>query len=178
MSYVNFNCPHCSSPSQIRRSSCDLGAETTCSCCGQNFLLLAKYIDPADSHLISGLRQNLYKPSSLFSIEGRVSRTQYLIGSIICSISTVVGLLLAGLLTLAIPPESLLILLPISILSTTLIVCTCSSIVLTVRRMHDFNRSGWWVIGILVPVIGVFFLWKLVLAPGTQKPNQYGQPPT
>jgi uncharacterized membrane protein YhaH (DUF805 family) len=51
------------------------------------------------------------------------------------------------------------------------------SIAVGVRRMHDTNRSGWWVLINLVPCIG--WIWFIVLAAqeGTAGDNQYGQDP-
>jgi uncharacterized membrane protein YhaH (DUF805 family) len=51
------------------------------------------------------------------------------------------------------------------------------SIAVAVRRMHDTNRSGWWVLISLVPLVGVLILiYFLVLdsQPGT---NEYGPNP-
>jgi len=47
-----------------------------------------------------------------------------------------------------------------------------------VKRYHDRNKSGWWVLIALVPVIGG--LWYLIEAGflrGTGGPNQYGPDP-
>jgi uncharacterized membrane protein YhaH (DUF805 family) len=51
------------------------------------------------------------------------------------------------------------------------------SIAVGVRRMHDTNRSGWWVLINLVPCIG--WIWFIVLAAqeGTAGDNQYGPDP-
>jgi len=45
-----------------------------------------------------------------------------------------------------------------------------------VRRMHDTNRSGWNILWILIPVIGIF----IIPSPGTSGtvgPNNYGPDP-
>ena len=47
-----------------------------------------------------------------------------------------------------------------------------------VKRYHDRNKSGWWVLIAFVPVIGG--LWYLIEAgflSGTSGPNQYGPDP-
>jgi uncharacterized membrane protein YhaH (DUF805 family) len=52
------------------------------------------------------------------------------------------------------------------------------SAVVSAKRWHDRDRSAWWVLLLLVPVIGV--LWTLLdngLVRGTQGPNRYGPPP-
>jgi len=51
------------------------------------------------------------------------------------------------------------------------------SIGVAIRRMHDTNRSGWWVLINLIPCVG--FIWFIVLAAqeGTIGDNQYGPDP-
>ncbi len=51
------------------------------------------------------------------------------------------------------------------------------SLAVTVRRLHDVDRSGWWYFIGFVPIIGG--IWFLVLActDGTSGPNQYGPDP-
>ncbi len=44
----------------------------------------------------------------------------------------------------------------------------------TVRRLHDLDKSGWWYCIQLVPVIGgLWFLYLMVIG-GTLGPNRYG----
>ncbi|MBR2775212.1 MAG: DUF805 domain-containing protein [Selenomonadaceae bacterium] len=50
------------------------------------------------------------------------------------------------------------------------------SMILT-RRLHDIDRSGWFALIALVPVIGFFFSIYLFFAQGTVGSNQYGQEP-
>ncbi len=51
------------------------------------------------------------------------------------------------------------------------------SIGVAIRRMHDTNRSGWWILINLIPCVG--FIWFIVLAAqeGTAGDNQYGPDP-
>ena len=41
-------------------------------------------------------------------------------------------------------------------------------IAVTVRRLHDTNRSGWWVLVCLLPVVGWFILVFLLVQEGDQ----------
>jgi uncharacterized membrane protein YhaH (DUF805 family) len=41
------------------------------------------------------------------------------------------------------------------------------------RRLHDTDRSGWWLLLLLVPVIGWLVLLFFVVQPGTPGPNQF-----
>lgn len=43
-----------------------------------------------------------------------------------------------------------------------------------VRRLHDFDKSGWWYLLIFVPFANIVMGLILLLAPGTQGANQYG----
>jgi uncharacterized membrane protein YhaH (DUF805 family) len=51
------------------------------------------------------------------------------------------------------------------------------SIAVAIRRMHDTNRSGWWILINLIPCVG--WIWFIVLAAqeGTAGDNQYGPDP-
>jgi uncharacterized membrane protein YhaH (DUF805 family) len=50
------------------------------------------------------------------------------------------------------------------------------SLAVTVRRLHDTDRSGWWVLVSLIPIVGVIILLILCALEGTEGPNQYGMP--
>lgn len=45
---------------------------------------------------------------------------------------------------------------------------------LAVRRLHDIGRSGWWVLLLLVPVIGILVLIYWYAQPGERAPNRFG----
>jgi uncharacterized membrane protein YhaH (DUF805 family) len=47
----------------------------------------------------------------------------------------------------------------------------------TVRRLHDINISGWWILIGLVPLIGYFWLLILLVTNGNPYENRYGKDP-
>jgi hypothetical protein len=49
---------------------------------------------------------------------------------------------------------------------------------LTELRLHDVNRSGWWVLVLLVPTLGNLASLALALWPGDADDNDYGPPPS
>ena len=51
------------------------------------------------------------------------------------------------------------------------------SLAVAVRRLHDTDRSGWWLLLSLIPLIGVIVLLVFVLMDGTSGDNQYGPDP-
>ncbi|MBT8201119.1 MAG: DUF805 domain-containing protein [Acidimicrobiia bacterium] len=50
------------------------------------------------------------------------------------------------------------------------------SLAVTVRRLHDVDKSGWWYFIGLLPIVGLVLLVFMVL-PGTPGPNQFGPDP-
>lgn len=44
----------------------------------------------------------------------------------------------------------------------------------TVRRLHDIGKSGWWALLPLVPLIGIFALIYFLAKKSQVGPNQYG----
>ncbi|MGI8931559.1 MAG: DUF805 domain-containing protein [Sphingomicrobium sp.] len=46
-----------------------------------------------------------------------------------------------------------------------------------VRRLHDTDRSGWWYLIILVPLIGAIVLLVFFVSQGTAGPNRFGEDP-
>ncbi len=52
------------------------------------------------------------------------------------------------------------------------------TLAVSIKRWHDRDKSGWWVLIVLVPVVG--WLAAIVVngcLPGTPGPNRYGQEP-
>lgn len=45
------------------------------------------------------------------------------------------------------------------------------------RRLHDRDMSAWWLLLMLVPVIGTIILLVIYLLPGTEGPNRFGPDP-
>lgn len=51
------------------------------------------------------------------------------------------------------------------------------SIAVSVRRLHDIDRTGWWVLISLVPLIGWIVLLVFHVQDSTPGPNRYGPNP-
>ena len=59
-----------------------------------------------------------------------------------------------------------------------IVAATWISIAVAVKRYHDRNKSGWWVLIVLVPVIGgLWYLIECGFLRGTVGPNNYGPDP-
>ena len=51
------------------------------------------------------------------------------------------------------------------------------SLAVTVRRLHDTDRSGWWLLLGLVPLLGAIVLLVFMLLDGTPGDNRHGASP-
>ncbi len=51
------------------------------------------------------------------------------------------------------------------------------SIAVAVRRLHDVNKSAWWMLIGIVPVIGVIILFIFMVKDGDYNENRYGKNP-
>ena len=109
--------------------------------------------------------------SKYATFEGRASRSEYwwfrlavmlfviaveIVGGILGHVSTALGGLVvaAGMLAVIVP-----------------------DICVTVRRLHDTNRSGWFFWIGLIPLIGGILLLIWFCSRGTSGPNDYGDDP-
>jgi uncharacterized membrane protein YhaH (DUF805 family) len=97
--------------------------------------------------------------------DGRASRTEFwmfaLFSALISSILPFVGEFVE-IPNLA-PVYGLVVLLP--------------SLAVTVRRLHDTERSGWWLFVVLVPCIGAITLLMFMIEDGAPGRNKYGVNP-
>ncbi|WP_411878516.1 DUF805 domain-containing protein [Polaromonas sp. YR568] len=51
-------------------------------------------------------------------------------------------------------------------------------VLLCIRRLHDRNYSGWWLLLVVVPVAGALWLvWQLALRRGVPEGNRWGPDP-
>lgn len=51
------------------------------------------------------------------------------------------------------------------------------SLAVTVRRLHDTDRSGWWILIGLVPFVGIIVLIVFEVLEGSRGGNRFGQDP-
>ncbi|WP_343613102.1 DUF805 domain-containing protein [Novosphingobium sp.] len=51
------------------------------------------------------------------------------------------------------------------------------SLAVGIRRLHDTDRSGWWLLIGLIPLVGTLILLYFVVSDGTPGPNRFGEDP-
>lgn len=51
------------------------------------------------------------------------------------------------------------------------------SLAVSVRRLHDQDRSGWFLLLLLIPFLGGLIILAMMCLPGTHGPNRFGADP-
>ncbi|KVE09174.1 MULTISPECIES: DUF805 domain-containing protein [Burkholderia] len=107
------------------------------------------------------------------TFEGRARRAEYWYFALLSCVLSIVGQIIGaagrdgGLITL-------LLLGAISLVSLALIV---PGIAVSVRRLHDTGRSGWFLLLALIPIVGSILLLVWMCSRGTEGPNRFGADP-
>jgi uncharacterized membrane protein YhaH (DUF805 family) len=99
--------------------------------------------------------------SKYIDIQGRASRSEYWWFFLFCLIINTIAMFINQNLEVI---TSLLLLLP--------------SLTVMIRRLHDVDKSGWWVLILLLPIIGLLVILYFMIIEGTKGPNRFGNPPS
>jgi uncharacterized membrane protein YhaH (DUF805 family) len=120
-----------------------------------------------------------FAPLKPFSFQGRIGRLRFLAWTMVLTLVTLgIGIVLAlfGLALLSSDSNAGLIL--AGLLAFILVAALgFVSIQFSVQRLHDIGWSGWlWLLN-LVPFVGSFFPFVMMVMPGNSTANRYGAPP-
>jgi uncharacterized membrane protein YhaH (DUF805 family) len=106
------------------------------------------------------------KLTHLFSATGRASRGQFWLRSLVIwlalyGLAAAFGMLLSGVFVWLVNGAALI-----------------AIVMLCIRRLHDRNYAGWWVLVVVIPVGGALWLvWQLALRRGVEHDNRWGVDP-
>ena len=109
--------------------------------------------------------------NKLFSFSGRAGRAEYWKFCIIYAVLMIIAGFIDGSMAPADDPFAFPT--PWAEILVTLITLI-PSIAVSVRRLHDRNKSGWWMLICFIPIIGAF--WLLVdcgFLPAKEEDNSY-----
>lgn len=109
-----------------------------------------------------------------FTSKGRLNRKSYIYRSLFLSLVLCV---VQGILTFAANTIGALELLFAVVAFGFSLFSFVSNIMMDVRRLHDLDLSGWWMLLMLVPLVNIFFALYMLFFKGTDGPNQYGEDP-
>lgn len=101
--------------------------------------------------------------------EGRANRPQYWY----FVLTEILAFFILEILCV-IPFVNIIAFLALLVLSFGLIV---PGIAVSVRRLHDTNRSGWWLLLCFVPFVGSIVILVFMCLEGTKGANKYGDEP-
>ena len=97
----------------------------------------------------------------IFTTRGRLNRKAYFIQTLKLIVLMIVGAILAQFL-----------------IGVPILIAACvGSYMISIRRLHDLNKSGWWVLLYFVPYVNLVFGLYLLFKSGTPGYNRYGEDP-
>lgn len=105
----------------------------------------------------------------LFQFDGRINRAKFWIGAVILYVAF--GIIVALFISIDNGAAR-------TVLGLLYVALIWPGLAVQIKRWHDRDKSGWWVLIGLIPIIGG--LWALVetgFLEGTKGPNQYGPDP-
>ena len=109
-----------------------------------------------------------------FTSKGRLNRKSYIYRSIFLSLVLSV---IQVVLTFAANTIGALELLFAVLLLVSGLFGFVASIMMLERRLHDLDKSGWWMLLLCVPLVNILFYIYILFFKGTEGPNQYGEDP-
>jgi uncharacterized membrane protein YhaH (DUF805 family) len=119
----------------------------------------------------------LYQPK-IFSFSGRIGRMRYLAYGIGLNILLMAVMIPLGGMTAAMGGEAGMSMLGMVMVGLFYIATIAISIMFAKRRLNDLNRSGWWFLLFLVPIVNLLMAIYLVFFPGSDGDNNFGPAPT
>lgn len=174
-SYNNFNADNQQKFAEERFGSKDdngSAAYNTPPRAGKKFLNLGEGLDLLfkDS---SADKEAVFK-ELFFTSKGRLNRRSYIYRSIFLSLVLSV---IQVVLTFAANSIGALELLFAVLLLVSGLFGFVASIMMLERRLHDLDKSGWWMLLLCVPLVNILFYIYILFFKGTEGPNQYGEDP-
>ena len=109
-----------------------------------------------------------YLKRYLFSFEGRATRLEYWM----FNVAVFIGLIIVSIIGAVLGEEAATI-----IFYLLGLVYIWSLIAIQVKRWHDRDKSGWWILINFIPIIGFWAFIENGFLPGTEGKNRFGEDP-
>ena len=113
----------------------------------------------------------IYCLKNYAKFDGRAGRPEYWFYALF---NTLIFFILQFLSSMQYPMNELITVYPLA--SIWQVVTFIPSLAVGVRRMHDINRSGFWLLFLLLPLIGWLLIMIFALLKGNDDDNDYGSP--
>ena len=128
-----------------------------------------------DAALDTG-QDELYQPK-IFSFDGRIGRMRYLAYGIGVNFILMAVMIPLGGATAVMGGEAGTSMLGMLVIGIFYIATFVISIMFAKRRLNDLNRSGWWFLLFLIPIINLLMAIYILFFPGTGGDNNFGPAP-
>lgn len=129
------------------------------------------YSPPSADMTHVGMQDETYEPK-VFSLTGRIGRLRMLAFGVVLGAAFMAAALVVAVLTAALGPFAMIL---FGVLYLPVLVF---SLGFSVRRLHDLNQSGWWVLLTFIPLLNLGIGLYLIFAPGTEGGNNFGPAPS
>ncbi|MEM7742511.1 MAG: DUF805 domain-containing protein [Pseudomonadota bacterium] len=107
--------------------------------------------------------------------QGRSRRSEFWFFFLFNVILSFGGQLIVGLFAAAVPLIGAILAILLMIISLGLII---PGIALLIRRLHDLDKSGWWILIFLIPLVNLIMMLIWFTQKGTEGDNRFGPDPT
>jgi uncharacterized membrane protein YhaH (DUF805 family) len=119
----------------------------------------------------------LYQPK-IFSFSGRIGRMRYLAYGIGLYILLMAAMIPLGGMAASMGGEAGMSMLGMVMIGLFYIAIFAISIMFAKRRLNDLNRSGWWFLVFLIPIVNLLMTIYILFFPGSDGDNKFGPAPT
>jgi uncharacterized membrane protein YhaH (DUF805 family) len=106
------------------------------------------------------------------SFEGRINRQPFWMATLVLWVASIAVAIVASILFGSQSTAAFTIQIILGL------VFLWPSVAVAVKRYHDRDKSGWWILILFIPIIGlVWYIVELGFLPGTPGPNRFGLDP-
>ena len=116
----------------------------------------------------------IYCLKNYAKFDGRAGRPEYWFYALFNTLIFFILQFLSSMLGLQYSMNDLITVYPLA--SVWQVVTFIPSMAVGVRRMHDINRSGFWLLFLLLPLIGWLLIMIFAVLKGNDDDNDYGSP--
>ena len=107
-----------------------------------------------------------------FGFSGRACRSEFWYFGLFCELVMLLALIIGGTISMAEHSQ-----LPLLLIVLVMLPLLIPGISIAVRRLHDTNHSGWWLLLGFVPLLNFFLPMIWYFRPGTPAHNRFGADP-
>ena len=151
--------------------------EEKASFCGSCGSALIRIWNGSDFNTVSFLAKEHLRYLFL-SPQGRINRQRIWLGTLLTYPLYMAAFVLFVILLTTDHYSGILGTVGISLTLAVMLGTITGSIMMGIKRAHDRNCSGWYVVLTMLPWIGFYFQIKLYFSRGTSGTNRYGNDPT